>query len=203
MRSGCQASLEWKAETAAAGTHLALLGSQKQDDGTLGFRRAPERGLFVYPDIRMFVYHEFSEKAEKTMDRIEGRKSGRKSRLLCRLLCLTVCLSLCLAGCGYADRISGGGVDSVQEKALENALARLSDIPGAEHVNTKYVQARYLSGEEEPAVVLFSGEDAEAFFARTQDRFWVFLIGNAAGYEYVQVVCSSVTDEAVGYIEPE
>lgn len=118
----------------------------------------------------------------------------------CRALAAILVLLLLLGGCQILGLTSGRQLDEVYQPALQECLRAIPELFPDKHINTTVTSVRYLAEREYASVILLNGEDATAFFQSRADRFWVFTIGNSSGFEYVQMVCSSQTDELAGYI---
>lgn len=118
-----------------------------------------------------------------------------------RFFAALLALLLLLEGCAFLGLTSGKKLDEVYQPALQAAVRAIPELFPESSINTSVAAVRYLSEREYPLVVLLDGGDSAAFFAAREDRFWVFTIGNSSGFDYVQMVCSSQTDELVGYMD--
>ena len=123
----------------------------------------------------------------------------KKGLFFLGLLLLTGILG---TGCGVLDRLASGTLDAAYEEAYDNCLEKLDTLFPDARVNTSMVTVRYLNDEEEEQVITLD-EVPENYFSQNQDRLWVFTIGNTSGYEFVQLVCNSRTNEVIGYLPVE
>ena len=94
----------------------------------------------------------------------------------------------------------GKGLDEVYQPAYSACVDLIPELFPDKVINTNTVSVRYLKEAEKSAVVLLDAQDPSRYFTEHGERFWVFLIGNASGFEYVQMVCSSSTDAVIGYL---
>lgn len=123
----------------------------------------------------------------------------RTYRRWCSVLAL-LCIIGLLTGCSGMSGASS--LEQVYRPAYENCLEQLEVLFPEKRVNSSFVTVRHLKEEEETHVVMLEGE-AEDYFAEHPEHHWVFLIGKSSGYEFVQIVCNSTTNEVIGYLTTE
>jgi hypothetical protein len=116
------------------------------------------------------------------------------------LFCAMLLLAFSMSGCQFLGLTSGKKLDEVYQPAFQTCTNAIPQLFPDKVVNTSVASVRYLNQREYSAVTLLGGGDPETFFRGRAERFWVFTIGNSSGFDYVQMVCSSQTDELVGFI---
>ena len=117
--------------------------------------------------------------------------------LICGALMLLI---LSTGGCAFLGLTPGGKLDEVYQPAYQKCVEAIPELFPGRSINTSIASVRYLSEREQSEVVLLDGSGPAEYFQAHPERFWVFLIGNSSGFDYVQMVCSSQTDELAGYI---
>ena len=115
-----------------------------------------------------------------------------------------ILLLLCLAGGLTGCQILSGSysLEKVYKPAYENCLEEIGELFPDKKVNTSMVSVRYLNEEErEQVFIIVNGE--KEYFEEHEELHWVFTIGNTSGFDFVQLVCSSTTNEVIGYLTIE
>ena len=121
-------------------------------------------------------------------------------RKILALLILTALWGGLLAGLsGCQLRNGSDNLDPAYRGAYEKCLEKLDAFFPDKNVNKSMVTVRYLK-EEEKDFVQLSQDISKDYFAEHDERFWVFTIGNTSGYDFVQIVCDSRSEEVIGYL---